>query len=100
MEGWSKTGNDGIDDVTILVNSSPKKLTGLNLSFADGSSAVNNSVLSTKASMLWWNVPSAILLRFLWEHRSERADLLQSQNPPVTQLLIAIWRLQRCNVRI
>ncbi|RVW28565.1 Homeobox-leucine zipper protein ATHB-15 [Vitis vinifera] len=94
-EGWSMMGNDGIDDVTILVNSSPEKLTGLNLSFANGFPAVSNAVLCAKASMLLqkaglhplvkntktlivaqlvMNVPPAILLRFLREHRSEWAD--------------------------
>lgn len=73
-EGWSMMANDGMDDVTILVNSSPEKLMGLNLSFANGFSAVSNAVLCAKASMLLQNVPPAILLRFLREHRSEWAD--------------------------
>ncbi|XP_015894591.1 homeobox-leucine zipper protein ATHB-15 [Ziziphus jujuba] len=73
-EGWSMMGNDGMDDVTILVNSSPDKLMGLNLSFANGFPAVSNAVLCAKASMLLQNVPPAILLRFLREHRSEWAD--------------------------
>ncbi|GMI91806.1 INCURVATA 4, CORONA [Hibiscus trionum] len=73
-EGWSMMGNDGMDDVTILVNSSPDKLMGLNLSFANGFPSVSNSVLCAKASMLLQNVPPAILLRFLREHRSEWAD--------------------------
>lgn len=51
-EGWSMMGNDGMDDVTILVNSSPDKLMGLNLSFANGFPAVSNAVLCAKASML------------------------------------------------
>lgn len=51
-EGWSVMGNDGMDDVTILVNSSPEKLMGLNLSFSNGFSAVSNAVLCAKASML------------------------------------------------
>jgi len=51
-EGWSMIGNDGVDDVTILVNSSPDKLMGLNLSFANGFPAVSNAVLCAKASML------------------------------------------------
>jgi homeobox-leucine zipper protein len=67
-------GNDGVDDVTILVNSSPDKLMGLNLSFANGFPSVSNAVLCAKASMLLQNVPPAILLRFLREHRSEWAD--------------------------
>ncbi|XP_050160884.1 homeobox-leucine zipper protein ATHB-15 isoform X2 [Malus sylvestris] len=73
-EGWSMMGNDGMDDVTILINSSPDKLMGLNLSFGNGFPAVSNSVLCAKASMLLQNVPPAILLRFLREHRSEWAD--------------------------
>ncbi|KAL2334165.1 hypothetical protein Fmac_015378 [Flemingia macrophylla] len=42
-EGWSIIGNDGVDDVTVLVNSSPDKLMGLNISFANGFPAVNHS---------------------------------------------------------
>nr|DAD48852.1 TPA_asm: hypothetical protein HUJ06_018789 [Nelumbo nucifera] len=73
-EGWSMMGNDGMDDVTILVNSSPSKVMGVNLTFGSGFPAMNNSVLCAKASMLLQNVPPAILLRFLREHRSEWAD--------------------------
>ncbi|XP_060205800.1 homeobox-leucine zipper protein ATHB-15-like isoform X1 [Lycium barbarum] len=73
-EGWSMLDSDGMDDVTILVNSSPNKLMGLNLSFANGFSSMSNAVMCAKASMLLQNVPPAILLRFLREHRSEWAD--------------------------
>ncbi|KAK9060501.1 hypothetical protein SSX86_021205 [Deinandra increscens subsp. villosa] len=73
-EGWSLTGNDGMDDVTIHINSSPEKLMGLNLSFSNGYPSVNTAVLCAKASMLLQNVPPALLLRFLREHRSEWAD--------------------------
>lgn len=45
-------GNDGMDDVTILVNSSPEKLMGLNLPFMNGFTSVCNAVLCAKASML------------------------------------------------
>ncbi|XP_010535179.1 PREDICTED: homeobox-leucine zipper protein ATHB-15-like [Tarenaya hassleriana] len=72
-EGWSVIG-DGMDDVTILVNSSPDKLMGLNLAFGNGFPLVSNTVLCAKASMLLQNVPPAILLRFLREHRSEWVD--------------------------
>jgi homeobox-leucine zipper protein len=72
-EGWSVIG-DSMDDVTITVNSSPDKLMGLNLTFANGFAPVSNVVLCAKASMLLQNVPPAILLRFLREHRSEWAD--------------------------
>lgn len=51
-EGWTVMGNDGMDDVTILVNSSPEKLMGLNLSFGNGFPTVSNAVLCAKASML------------------------------------------------
>ncbi|CAO2813369.1 unnamed protein product [Amaranthus hypochondriacus] len=73
-EGWSMSGNDGVDDVTILVNSSPDKLMALNLAYANGFSSVSNTVLCARASMLLQNVPPAVLLRFLREHRSEWAD--------------------------
>ncbi|KAL8056137.1 hypothetical protein ABFX02_04G099900 [Erythranthe guttata] len=73
-DGWSLIGNDGMDDVTILVNSNPEKLMGLNISFTNGYTSISNSVLCAKASMLLQNVPPAILLRFLREHRSEWAD--------------------------
>ncbi|XP_077209925.1 homeobox-leucine zipper protein ATHB-15-like [Tasmannia lanceolata] len=73
-EGWSMMGNDGIDDVTILVNSTPGKLMGLNFAIANGFPALSNAILCAKASMLLQNVPPAVLLRFLREHRSEWAD--------------------------
>ncbi|KAK6148821.1 hypothetical protein DH2020_016346 [Rehmannia glutinosa] len=73
-EGWSLLGNDGMDDITILVNSNPEKLMGLNITFASGYNSICNAVLCAKASMLLQNVPPAILLRFLREHRSEWAD--------------------------
>ncbi|XP_060208354.1 homeobox-leucine zipper protein ATHB-15-like isoform X1 [Lycium barbarum] len=73
-EGWSMLESDGMDDVTILVNSSPSKLMGANLSYANGFPSMSSAVLCAKASMLLQNVPPAILLRFLREHRSEWAD--------------------------
>ncbi|KAK1362882.1 homeobox-leucine zipper protein ATHB-15 [Heracleum sosnowskyi] len=73
-EGWSLMGTDGVDDVTILVNSSPDKLLGLNMSFANGLPSVGHIVLCAKASMLLEDVPPPILVRFLREHRSEWAD--------------------------
>ncbi|KAJ9537678.1 hypothetical protein OSB04_030411 [Centaurea solstitialis] len=73
-DGWSLMGNSGTEDVTILVNSSPEKLMGLNLSFSNGYPSVNTAVMCAKASMLLQNVPPALLLRFLREHRSEWAD--------------------------
>ncbi|XP_022854559.1 homeobox-leucine zipper protein ATHB-8-like, partial [Olea europaea var. sylvestris] len=73
-EAWSMVESDGIDDVGVLVNSSPGKLMGPNLTYANGFPSMITSVLCAKASMLLQNVPPAILLRFLREHRSEWAD--------------------------
>ncbi|KAL3650795.1 Homeobox-leucine zipper protein ATHB-8 [Castilleja foliolosa] len=73
-EGWSMVESDGIDDVTVHVNSSPGKLMGTILTYANGFPSMSNAVLCAKASMLLQNVPPAILLRFLREHRSEWAD--------------------------
>ncbi|KAK6153658.1 hypothetical protein DH2020_013297 [Rehmannia glutinosa] len=85
-EGWSLIGNDGMDDVTILVNSNPEKLMGLNISFANGYTSICNSVLCAKASMLLQNVPPAILLRFLREHRSEWADNIDAYSAAVVKI--------------
>ncbi|KAK6152559.1 hypothetical protein DH2020_012198 [Rehmannia glutinosa] len=73
-EGWSMIESDGIDDVTVHVNSSPAKLMGTIHTYANGFPSMSNAVLCAKASMLLQNVPPAILLRFLREHRSEWAD--------------------------
>ncbi|KAG8375605.1 hypothetical protein BUALT_Bualt10G0117800 [Buddleja alternifolia] len=73
-EGWSMIESDGIDDVTVHVNSSPGKLMGTILNYANGFPSMTSAVLCAKASMLLQNVPPAILLRFLREHRSEWAD--------------------------
>ncbi|CAM8886297.1 unnamed protein product [Rhodiola kirilowii] len=73
-EGWAAVETDGSDDVTILVNSSPSKLAGTNLYYATGLPSSSNAVLCAKASMLLQDVPPALLIRFLREHRSEWAD--------------------------
>ncbi|XP_074286984.1 homeobox-leucine zipper protein ATHB-8-like [Silene latifolia] len=73
-EGWSLMDSDGIDDVTILVNSSPSKILGSNNYYNNGFPSVGTSVLCARASMLLKDVPPAVLLRFLREHRSEWAD--------------------------
>lgn len=44
--------SDGIDDITILVNSSPNKMMGAALPYANGFPSMNNAVLCAKASML------------------------------------------------
>ncbi|CAA0838516.1 Homeobox-leucine zipper protein ATHB-8 [Striga hermonthica] len=73
-DGWSTMESDGVDDVTIQVNTSPEKLMGTISTYANGFPSMSNAVLCAKASMLLQNVPPAILLRFLREHRSEWAD--------------------------
>lgn len=73
-EGWSIVSSDGMDDVTVLVNSAPSKMISLNLGFLNGFSSMSYSLLCAKASMLLQNVSPVMLLRFLREHRSEWAD--------------------------
>ncbi|KAI4317427.1 hypothetical protein L6164_025295 [Bauhinia variegata] len=72
-DGWSLMGNDGVEDVTIAINSSPNKFFG---SYYKSSvvSSFGGVVLCAKASMLLQNVLPAMLVRFFGEHRSEWAD--------------------------
>ncbi|XP_020215009.1 homeobox-leucine zipper protein ATHB-14 [Cajanus cajan] len=72
-DGWSLMGNDGVEDVTIAINSSPNKFFGSHYN-ASMLPAFGGGVLCAKASMLLQNVPPALLVRFLREHRSEWAD--------------------------
>ncbi|XP_010535608.1 PREDICTED: homeobox-leucine zipper protein REVOLUTA [Tarenaya hassleriana] len=67
-DGWSVMHCDGAEDIIVTVNST-KHLDNVSnpLSFLGG-------VLCAKASMLLQNVPPAVLVRFLREHRSEWAD--------------------------
>ena len=44
--------SDGIDDITVLVNSSPNKMMGANLYYSSGFPTVGTAVLCAKASML------------------------------------------------
>ncbi|XP_028808038.1 homeobox-leucine zipper protein REVOLUTA isoform X2 [Neltuma alba] len=70
-DGWSIMNCDGADDVIIAVNSTKNLSATSNpassLTFLGG-------VLCARASMLLQNVPPAVLVRFLREHRSEWAD--------------------------
>ncbi|OWM63816.1 hypothetical protein CDL15_Pgr006078 [Punica granatum] len=72
-DGWSLLGSDGVEDVTIMVNSSPNKYFGSQYNAAMFPN-IGRGVLCAKASMLLQNVPPALLVRFLREHRSEWAD--------------------------
>ncbi|KAJ8465116.1 hypothetical protein OPV22_027668 [Ensete ventricosum] len=73
-DGWSLLGSDGVEDVTIAINSSPNKLLGSHANPSALYSTLGGGILCAKASMLLQNVPPAILVRFLREHRSEWAD--------------------------
>lgn len=73
-DGWSVIESDGVDDVSISVNTSPSKVIGCNAAFSDGLPIVSTGVLCAKASMLLQDVSPPSLLRFLREHRSQWAD--------------------------
>ncbi|XP_010247499.1 PREDICTED: homeobox-leucine zipper protein HOX32-like [Nelumbo nucifera] len=73
-DGWSLMGSDGVEDVTIAINSTPSKLLGCQVNSSTVFSNFGGGVLCAKASMLLQNVPPALLVRFLREHRSEWAD--------------------------
>ncbi|XP_057954412.1 homeobox-leucine zipper protein REVOLUTA [Malania oleifera] len=67
-DGWSLMNcGDGAEDVIIAVNSTKNLNPPNSLSLLGG-------ILCAKASMLIQNVPPAVLVRFLREHRSEWAD--------------------------
>lgn len=51
-EGWSLLESDGIDAVTLLVNSSVSKMAGVCLPYTDGVPSVGTAVMCAKASML------------------------------------------------
>lgn len=70
-DGWSLMNCDGAEDVIVAVNSTKNLSTSTNPS---SSMSLLGGVLCAKASMLLQNVPPAVLVRFLREHRSEWAD--------------------------
>ncbi|KAK1266082.1 Homeobox-leucine zipper protein HOX9 [Acorus gramineus] len=70
-DGWSLLDCDGVEDVIISTNSSKCMGTSVN---PGNPLAMSGGVLCAKASMLLQNVPPALLVRFLREHRSEWAD--------------------------
>lgn len=51
-DGWSLLGNDGVEDVTIVINSSPSKLLGTNVNSSGMFSSFGGGILCAKASML------------------------------------------------
>ncbi|GFZ13135.1 homeobox-leucine zipper family protein [Actinidia rufa] len=69
--GWSIMNCDGAEDVIVAVNSTKNLCATSSLST---SLSLVGGILCAKASMLLQNVPPAVLVRFLREHRSEWAD--------------------------
>ncbi|CAH2065370.1 unnamed protein product [Thlaspi arvense] len=67
-EGWSMMHCNGAEDIIVSVNSTK------HMNSISGSLTFLGGVLCAKASMLLQNVPPAVLIRFLREHRSEWAD--------------------------
>ncbi|CAA6657912.1 unnamed protein product [Spirodela intermedia] len=65
---------EGSEDVVVAVNTSPSKLLSPQFNPSTGFPAFGGGILCAKASMLLHNVPPAVLVRFLREHRSEWAD--------------------------
>lgn len=72
-DGWIVMSSDGMEDVTIAINTSPTKLHQSHYTTSTLQPSCGG-VLCAKASMLLQNVPPAILIQFLREHRSEWAD--------------------------
>lgn len=70
-DGWSVLNSDGAEDVIVAVNSAKSLVAA---SGHSNSLQLLGGVLCAKASMLLQNVPPAVLVRFLREHRSEWAD--------------------------
>ncbi|GAB2233690.1 hypothetical protein Drorol1_Dr00002919 [Drosera rotundifolia] len=70
-DGWSLLSCDGSEDVIVTVNSTKNFMATGNPAH---SPSIVGGVLCAKASMLLQNVPPAVLVRFLREHRSEWAD--------------------------
>ncbi|CAF2095551.1 BnaA05g09120D [Brassica napus] len=74
-DGWSPLGsNDGAEDISVMINLSPGKFGGPSHYGSSFLPSFGSGVLCAKASMLLENVPPAVLVRFLREHRSEWAD--------------------------
>ncbi|KAI7739937.1 hypothetical protein M8C21_029339 [Ambrosia artemisiifolia] len=65
-DGWSLMNSDGAEDVIIAVNSTKNLNNSMNPS---NSLSYLGGILYAKASMLFQNVPPAVLVRFLREHR-------------------------------
>ncbi|GFS43106.1 homeobox-leucine zipper family protein [Actinidia rufa] len=62
-DGWSVMGSDGVEDVTIAINSSPSKFPGSQYNTLSVLPSFGG-VVCAKASMLLQNVPPAVLVSF------------------------------------
>ena len=51
-DGWSLMGSDGVEDVTIAINSSPNKHFGSQVNASNGLTTLGGGILCAKASML------------------------------------------------
>ncbi|PHT30680.1 Homeobox-leucine zipper protein HOX29 [Capsicum baccatum] len=88
-EDWSMQDNDGIiDDVTILVNSSPDKRMGLNLSFSDGFTSISNAVLCAKASMLLQKMSFTVVEAYF---RPTVDEALCGKGPQEVRFFHSVW---------
>ncbi|CAM6049110.1 unnamed protein product [Sphagnum compactum] len=84
-DGWTTLGSDGMDDVSILMNPTPTmKSTGGQNASDRVLFALGGGILCAKASMLLQNVPPALLIRSLREHRSEWANFDIDANTAAT----------------
>ncbi|GAB2275078.1 hypothetical protein Dimus_009847 [Dionaea muscipula] len=70
-DGWSMLCCNGPEDVVVTINSTKNIMATSNPAYT---LSMIGGILCAKASMLLQNVPPAVLVRFLREHRSEWAD--------------------------
>ncbi|KAJ8435642.1 hypothetical protein Cgig2_012303 [Carnegiea gigantea] len=70
-DGWTLLNCDGAEDVIVASNSAKTLMASL---YTANALDMVGGFLCAKASMLLQNVPPAVLVRFLREHRSEWAD--------------------------
>nr|ABG73232.1 class III HD-Zip protein HDZ32 [Selaginella kraussiana] len=89
-DGWVSLVADGIDTVSITINTSvaSKALPG-NQVWPDRFSNNISGILCAKSSMLLQNVPPATLIRFLREHRSEWVGCNSATSDSVSALRIS-----------
>ncbi|KAI3466870.1 hypothetical protein Pfo_023533 [Paulownia fortunei] len=73
-DGWSIMGSDGVEDVTIAINLSPSKFLGSHYNTLSMLPTFGESFAHGHRCFSRLNVPPALLVRFLREHRSEWAD--------------------------